>query len=93
MQPVGQGLGVKGYVSKNVRVGLTGEIPSGASGLGLLVMSYLFRLVCKIGVILQMFASQMTGLAIVITNIPHINCPLLEYFFSNVESKNGYWLN
>jgi uncharacterized membrane protein len=74
-------------VLEKVRVGLIGEVSNGASGLGLLVMSYLFGLAHKTRIILQVFASLVRGLAIIVANIPRINYALLAICFFLMQNR------
>jgi hypothetical protein len=74
-------------VSEKVKVGLISEVSSGASGLGLLVMSHLFELARKTRIISQVSASQVRGLAIGVAHIPHLNYPLLAICFFPMQNQ------
>ncbi len=73
---------------------LKGEVFSGAFGLGLLIMF------CPFGFGSQDWDCSLNvhfldeGVGNVVTNFPHIVCPLLAVcFFSSTKPKNGYWLD
>ncbi len=77
-----------------MRVGLIGEIFDGASGFGLLVLSYLFGL----GLRDRDHSAGVCFPGEGASSYCHI-CPMYKLsivgsmFFSNVKPKNNFWLN